>query len=499
MLSSPLVIESHAYAKPRRDALGIPPPPRAPGWRFDRHEIQRHGHRLFAHEHAARTDTDEREPEMTRASRLPAAQPDPRAEGRSLTCKHVVLKASHSGAEKVDPGPFDRLCVTIEVGGRALPQIATPALGVLSKAEAQAYAARRLSRRMLGATLRQLRPWWSMAFWAATLGVLFDLDGLSLGGIVSGRWRGDVGLSHLKVALAAGVRRCLRAGEGVGLAAAGSHAGERAAIEAGVAAEFRGRLDGVGIQVGASAAALGRPKASPREVTSTLPILMYHRVAPAGLAALDRYRVTPERFAEHMALLRVSGFRTVGLAELSSARARGKPLRGRPILVTFDDGYVDFAEYAWPILKRNGFGALLFVVTERVGGKADWDAEHGAPARLLDWPRLRFLQAEGLEIGSHGATHRKLSELSTADIYREALRSRYAIAAELGGWPTSFCYPHGDFDDVVAAVVDDCGFEMGFSCSAGPSGLGEDPFGLSRVEVTGADDSSSLAAKLGLS
>jgi len=225
---------------------------------------------------------------------------------------------------------------------------------------------------------------------------------------------------------------------------------------------------------------------------------MYHRVAPDGPKVLDRFRVAPERFAEHVELLRSSGFRSVGLEELLAAREAGKPLPGRPILITFDDGYCDFEDHAWPVLKRREFGALVFVVPDRVGGAADWDRAYGEPAPLLGWDRLRALAAEGVEVGSHTSTHVKLTEVSTREVYRQAMRSRAAIAAELGSAPASICYPHGDYDPVVEAAALECGYRLGFSCSQGISTLAEDSLALSRIEVAGDDDAGALAVKLQL-
>jgi peptidoglycan/xylan/chitin deacetylase (PgdA/CDA1 family) len=261
-----------------------------------------------------------------------------------------------------------------------------------------------------------------------------------------------------------------------------------------IAAELEPRVAASALWAGGAS----RAKALHEELTARVPILMYHRVASEGPVALARYRVTPERFAEHVELIRRAGFYSIGTAELLSARARRKPLPGRPILITFDDGYVDFERHAWPVLRRREFGAVLFVVTDKVGGAADWDAGYGAPAPLLDWPALRRLQAEGVEIGSHGASHRELTALATRDIYREALRSRHAIAAELGREPDAISYPHGAFDDVVAGVAADCGYRLGFSYWDAVADLSHDPFGLPRIEVTAEDDADVLAAKLGV-
>ena len=243
---------------------------------------------------------------------------------------------------------------------------------------------------------------------------------------------------------------------------------------------------------------VSRVRALHTELSASLPILMYHRVAEDGPEALVRFKISPRLFAEHVEFLRRSGYTSVTPGQWRAAQRANRPMPGRPVMITFDDGYRDLETNAWPILKRRDFTATVFVVTDHVGGRAEWDAAYGEPAPLMSWDSLRGLAGEGLEVGSHGATHRKMSQLPTREIYLEALRSRRAIEAELGVAPRIFCYPHGDYDTLTPVALSECGYEMAFSCASGPSTLTQDPFALSRVEVTGEDDVDVLAAKLGI-
>ena len=208
--------------------------------------------------------------------------------------------------------------------------------------------------------------------------------------------------------------------------------------------------------------------------------------------------MSPQQFEAQVELLRRSGFNSITEEDLVAARRSARPLPGRPVMITFDDGYEDLAEVAWPVLRRRGFTATVFVVSDHVGGRADWDAGYGAAGRLMGWDTLRRLADEGLQVGAHGATHRPLTELGTEAVYLELLRPRRAIEAELGRTPLSFCYPHGAWDDRVSIAASQCGYELAYSCSAGPSPLTEYPFALSRIEVAGADDLAAFGRKLGL-
>jgi peptidoglycan/xylan/chitin deacetylase (PgdA/CDA1 family)/2-polyprenyl-3-methyl-5-hydroxy-6-metoxy-1,4-benzoquinol methylase len=237
-----------------------------------------------------------------------------------------------------------------------------------------------------------------------------------------------------------------------------------------------------------------------REVAARAPILMYHRVAPdgAGPAALDRWRVTPEAFEAQIAFLRRRGYWGVGPDELAAAMASGKPLPGRPVMITFDDGYQDFAEHAWPVLQKHDFAATVFVVPAKVGGVADWDERFGAAAQLMDWDRIAELAAAGVSIESHGLSHSPLSRLSVREVYRELLTSQARIEAATGRAPISVCYPYGAADRVVERIAEECGLKLGFGVMPNVADLSDDPFRLPRIEVSGFDDLASFGRKLGL-
>lgn len=232
-------------------------------------------------------------------------------------------------------------------------------------------------------------------------------------------------------------------------------------------------------------------------MTSRLPILMYHRIAPDGPEALARWRVTPEQFDAQLAHLRAAGFVPTTLMEWRLARAAAAPLPGQRVLITFDDGYVDFAEHAMPVLRRYGFGATVFLPTDLVGDCARWDAWNGDPAPLMDWDMIRTLHDEGIVFGSHSASHRRLIDLDAAEIVAEAERSRITLKRELGFWPDSIAYPFGAVDEVVARLLAACGYSHGLTTRHGKSGMDETDLSLSRVEVFGSDTLERFTATLG--
>jgi peptidoglycan/xylan/chitin deacetylase (PgdA/CDA1 family) len=224
-----------------------------------------------------------------------------------------------------------------------------------------------------------------------------------------------------------------------------------------------------------------RPSSDSPVLSRQVPILMYHGVSPDAGGALARYRLTPEQFEAQLRFLADQGYHSIGLESWRDAVEHRRNILGRPLIITFDDGFADFAEHAWPRLLHYGFGATLFVVSGHVGGTSAWDGDAARP--LLDWGRLRQLRDQGLVIGAHSHRHAALTGLSVADIAREAARSRGAIAEALGEAVAAFAYPYGEHDPVVRHIVGACGFRFGLTVRNGLAGFGDDLLDLPRREI----------------
>jgi peptidoglycan/xylan/chitin deacetylase (PgdA/CDA1 family) len=183
------------------------------------------------------------------------------------------------------------------------------------------------------------------------------------------------------------------------------------------------------------------------------PILMYHGVGGASEDPFDLF-VSSGRFAQQMQALRLLGLRGVSLGQLGDAvtRCDADGLVG----LTFDDGYRDVLLSAAPILQRYGFTATMFAVSSLLGGENVWDPP---PRRqLMSESDLRDLIARGWEIGSHGVTHLRLTELDADRVRHEVLASRAALSDIVGVEPRSFCYPYGSVDAEAVSAVRDAGY-----------------------------------------
>ena len=176
-------------------------------------------------------------------------------------------------------------------------------------------------------------------------------------------------------------------------------------------------------------------------------VLTWHSVDETG----SPISVTEEEFSRQAAYL-ASG--AVDVLPLERLLARDE--EGPAVALTFDDGFANFAETAWPRLRDAGLPVTLFVVPSRVGRDNAWGGavEPGIPTLpLLDWATLADLAGEGLEIGSHGLTHRPLAGLSPNTLEEELGESRRRISEETGRLPTTFAYPFGVVDRACAVAA----------------------------------------------
>lgn len=224
-----------------------------------------------------------------------------------------------------------------------------------------------------------------------------------------------------------------------------------------------------------------------------LPILMYHSISSppplVGSQRSQRFQLHPESFSAQLRYLKEHDFYSVTLSDWREAILTQIPLPEKAVLMTFDDGYLDFYTHAWPLLKQYGFSATVFIITDWVGRQLE-----GAP--LMDWQHIAQLQAAGIEVGSHSNSHASLLSLPPAEIMEEGLRSRQQLEQKLGTAVRAFCYPFGDSDSIVRHLIGACGYETGVSLGAKRSSLNENLLNLSRIEIKGTDSLQRFAAKL---
>ncbi len=211
-----------------------------------------------------------------------------------------------------------------------------------------------------------------------------------------------------------------------------------------------------------------------------VPILMYHYVSQPPPDA-DRYRrdlsVTPAQFAEQLGWLRANGFTTIHLDDLLAALNFGAPLPERPVILTFDDGYADAYEYAFPLLVEYGMVGTFFVITETL--------DAAAPG-YLTWDQARAMATTGMSIQSHSRSHPDLTDDCNHDcLVWQLMGSVETIEAQIGTRPRFFCYPGGRYDAAVLAMLEQIGIEAAVTTHSGTLHTNDHRLELKRARMRG--------------
>jgi len=217
------------------------------------------------------------------------------------------------------------------------------------------------------------------------------------------------------------------------------------------------------------------PSVSPGERSVRVPVLMYHYIRP-----LDDERsktgnilsVTPEHFASQMQEIVDLGYHPISPQDLYDTLMSSSALPAKPVIITFDDGYLDQYTDAWPVLQRLNFKATFFIITGYTKGE------------YLDHDKLLELDRSGLAtVAAHTRHHAALGRSSDQARQDEILGSKQDLEALLGHPVTIMAYPYGSYDEEVKKLVAKNGFQMAFATTLGslhaPSSLLE----LRRVRV----------------
>ncbi len=206
-------------------------------------------------------------------------------------------------------------------------------------------------------------------------------------------------------------------------------------------------------------------------------VLCFHKISDAF--CWEGTWTTPGRFFGIIDRLLERGCRFVNVDEylvaideliFGDAKGRANGLtgsddaKGRPLLLTFDDGYAELYDLVLPGLESRGVSFHTFLVTDFVGRDNDWDLSLGRrPFRHLDWRQIEEMSNRGVSFGSHGATHADLTRLGPDVVRTELVRSKAAIEDRIGGPTRTLSYPFGRYNDSVSDLARETGYEAAFS------------------------------------
>ncbi|GBF35523.1 polysaccharide deacetylase [Desulfocucumis palustris] len=223
------------------------------------------------------------------------------------------------------------------------------------------------------------------------------------------------------------------------------------------------------------------------DISREVPVLMYHKVNPDPFVGGYGLRVTPRSFDRQLRFLKKKGFHSISLVDLAEYFKRGRPLPKKPVVITFDDGYLDNYTYAFPILKKYGMTATVFVVADTIGGINDFDYRAGRQPlnHMAGWKELREMSSGGITIGSHTLSHPHLAEVDPDRARKEIARSKIKLEKGLGKKVDVFCYPYGNYNQRVVDMVRESGYLAAVTTKQGLARESDGIYTLRRIRVRG--------------
>jgi len=188
-------------------------------------------------------------------------------------------------------------------------------------------------------------------------------------------------------------------------------------------------------------------------VIKSIPVLLYHRIGPEP----DDLTVGTMRFQGDLEYLSREGYNPLSLTQIKHLLSDSAAiLPDKPVVITFDDGYVDNYENAFPLLEKYSMKASFYMITGMTGQPNRMTASH-----------IREMAAAGMDFGSHTVTHRQLADLSPQEAKTELTESKFALEQILSKAVDFIAYPCGSYNNDSLRLVRETGYTGGFSVRLG--------------------------------
>ena len=212
-----------------------------------------------------------------------------------------------------------------------------------------------------------------------------------------------------------------------------------------------------------------------------LPILLYHRVVKrSDKVGRHKIYVYEKQMEEQLVYLKANNFSTITFKDLLQA----KPDEdfSRKIILTFDDGYEDNYTLLFPLLKKYGFTAVIYLVTKLQ--RNEWGIAEGEPVcNLMTAAQIKEMSDYGIEFGGHTCTHKPLNEIDLNDAKNEIENCISDVENLLQKKVLSFAYPFGGINKDVKELMRNSGVPYAVSTNTGPMNWQDDVMQMRRIEI----------------
>lgn len=221
--------------------------------------------------------------------------------------------------------------------------------------------------------------------------------------------------------------------------------------------------------------------------TRRIKVLMYHRVIDDQEAHCDHWPRVPKReFRRQLESLERFGLTTITFEDYRLYLRGELNLPRKPVILTFDGGFIDTYENAFPLLQEFGMRAVVFTIGNRHIKTNVWRQALGIPVGLLmESQQVIEMHAAGFEIGAHSMNYAPLTTLSHEEAWEEISRSRMVLEILLNAPVRSFAYPYGLMSEAIKRMVKDAGYSCACSTSTGPAAFCADSYEIRRIAIEG--------------
>jgi peptidoglycan/xylan/chitin deacetylase (PgdA/CDA1 family) len=224
-----------------------------------------------------------------------------------------------------------------------------------------------------------------------------------------------------------------------------------------------------------------------------VPILCYHSVIGSEHdinSDPHKQHIPLPLFLQHLDYLQ-KHYHVLSLNEFQRGRRDNRALPDHSVVLTFDDGFQDFATMVAPELTRRNLPATVFVITDRVSGNLPPNGE-----AFLTWEEIRELAKSGMDIGSHTCAHPRLPDLSLPDVMRELSESQAAVRMHTQQAEVALSYPFGQTSEQISRMANSAGYSCAIASDCGPNLRNVNLHALSRTVIASDDDVPSFAARV---
>jgi peptidoglycan/xylan/chitin deacetylase (PgdA/CDA1 family) len=224
----------------------------------------------------------------------------------------------------------------------------------------------------------------------------------------------------------------------------------------------------------------------------TVPVLAYHKFSKQ---VADRMTVREDAFDEQMAFLKKNGYRVITLDALFDFLDHKRPIPQKSVVITVDDGWRSMYDIAYPILKKYGYPATLFVYTDLIRPSGT----------TLDWAKIREMAQNGIDIQCHSKTHRSLGKMEDGEspeayfavVKNELIESAKVIKKQLNKDVKYMAYPFGDTNSLVVSTLGTLGFRGAFTVVRSSNAFFADNYRVGRAMIYGTFDLPRFQRSLG--